>query len=86
MKSIWATARVDLTPYQTACRKGGGLEWEIKFHNFMDVPHLCLTPLTPDTLNTGEEGLDFCLAEGFLNFDCLAGKESSHLICLKKPF
>lgn len=32
------------------------------------------------------EELDFGLAEGFLNFNCLLGKEFPHLICLKKPF
>jgi hypothetical protein len=32
-----------------------------------------------------KEELDFALAKGFLNFDCLLGKESSHLICLKEP-
>ena len=35
---------------------------------------------------TGEEELDFGLAEGFLDFDGLLGKEFSHLVCLKKPF
>jgi hypothetical protein len=37
-------------------------------------------------LEVGEEELDFCLAKGFLNFDCLLGKKSSHLICMEKPF
>jgi hypothetical protein len=32
---------------------------------------------------TGEEELDFGLAKGLLNFDCLMGKKSSHLICMK---